>query len=109
MRCLQIDNFWKYFFSNIEKDIDWTHRDLIGCAGSSAKRVEDYMDFENSSDLYKYTQLFAIIGSVVYAIIVGFFIFLKNVTEFDAMFYQPKDPNESLFFKIIRPFTPWSN
>ncbi|KAK2198088.1 hypothetical protein BdWA1_001093 [Babesia duncani] len=90
------------------REVDWNKEELRGCLGPKFDDIEKFIDRNNSSDLYKYALLFNITWSVCYFLIVCLFNFIKSVTEFDAIIYQPKDPSESIIIKMIRPLTPWS-
>ncbi|EKX74192.1 uncharacterized protein BEWA_042300 [Theileria equi strain WA] len=92
-----------------EKDVNWNQPALTGCLGKVPSDMNDFIDEKNSSDLYKYILLFNITWSVVLVLIVALFYFIKSVTIFDAIIYQPKDPSDNIMIKMVRPFTPWTN
>ncbi|EAN34258.2 putative integral membrane protein [Theileria parva strain Muguga] len=89
-------------------DFNFDEPGLGGCYGKIPQDMSSFIDEKNSSDLYKYILLFNIFWSVMFVVIVCIFYFIKSVTKFDAIIYQPKDPSDNIIIKIIRPFTPWT-
>ncbi|UVC49560.1 hypothetical protein MACK_003398 [Theileria orientalis] len=91
-----------------KEDFKWDEPALSGCYGTIPTDMSDFIDEKNTSDLFKYILLSNISWSITFVVIVCLFYFIKSVTKFDAIIYQPKDPSDNLVIKIVRPFTPWT-
>ncbi|KJP88631.1 hypothetical protein AK88_01711 [Plasmodium fragile] len=82
---------------------------LEGCLQNPPSEVEDFYDNNiQTSDLYKYSQIFTIGSNVTFAVLMFFFYFVKRTTQFDGLFYQSIDNSEMLILRILRPLTPWT-
>ncbi|GFE55410.1 hypothetical protein protein [Babesia ovis] len=90
------------------KVVDWSKGELRGCLGKVPKNLDAFRDTATASDLYKYLMLYSITWAVVFVLLICFFYLMKHTTEFDAIIYQAKDPNENIVIKIMQPLTPWS-
>ncbi|CDR93722.1 hypothetical protein, conserved [Babesia bigemina] len=88
--------------------VDWNSPQLVGCLGRLPEAYEPLFDTVNPSDLYKFLMLFNIMGTVFNALIVIFFYVVRYVTVFDAVIYQPRNSNDNIAIKVMRPITMWA-
>ncbi|CRG99384.1 conserved Plasmodium protein, unknown function [Plasmodium relictum] len=82
---------------------------MEGCLENTPTKVEEFYDKDiQTSDLYKYAQIFTIGSNVTFFLLMFFFYFIKYTTQFDGLFYQSTDNSEIFILQILRPLTPWS-
>ncbi|GAW80237.1 hypothetical protein, conserved [Plasmodium gonderi] len=82
---------------------------LDGCLQNPPSEIEDFYDNNiQTSDLYKYSQIFIIGSNVTFVLLMFFFFFVKRTTQFDGLFYQSLDNSEMVILRILRPLTPWA-
>ncbi|KAF8819209.1 hypothetical protein IE077_001421, partial [Cardiosporidium cionae] len=93
---------------NLDEGIFNTISDLQDCLGNDNKPLEELIESDNHSDLYRYIQLYCILWSVVWVILVLMFYYFKAVSFFDAMFFQAYEESENFITRAIKPLTPWS-
>ncbi|KAF8822683.1 hypothetical protein IE077_003152 [Cardiosporidium cionae] len=99
---------YSQLMKNLEEDVFETVSDLQACLGNNVKPLEELIEIDNHSDLYRYIQLYCILWSVVWVILILMFYYFKAVSFFDAMFFQAYEESENIIARILKPLTPWS-
>ncbi|GBE61137.1 hypothetical protein BOVATA_026300 [Babesia ovata] len=90
------------------QDVDWESPQLNGCLGRLPKPEEPLFDTVNPSDLYKFLMLYNIMGTVFSVLVIIFFYVVRYITVFDAVIYQPRNSNDNIAIKVMRPITMWA-
>lgn len=90
--------------------LDWNSDALKNCTGlSSTLKPDDFQaPDEDSSDLYRYLQIYTLGWLMAQIFVVSLFSYIKLSTKFDAIFFQPNGREKNILFRFFAPQTPFS-
>ncbi|EPR61573.1 putative membrane protein [Toxoplasma gondii TgCatPRC2] len=112
-KTIEVCRAFKQRFSSFGNGqaVDWTTNALSPCLGQEGENAlaDDFLvSSDESSDLYRYVLMY-VVGWCVALLTLGIlFYYVKESSNFEAMFYQPQHPGDNVLLKVIRPLTPWS-